>query len=548
MKNKLLTAITLIASLATIGSIIYNAQASAVPAIQALFETSLQASITTNATSATLVSGADLAGNLLNGYYCFTVDAGTTQNEFMCGNASGTALTNLVRGVNPALGISSNVALEFAHRRGADVKITDAPYLSVYSNIFNGLQSIPAALSYDATVPSYSITGNPYAIPDYQLLQAYVNQVATSGAADASQSSKGLVQIGTTSTLINGVATSTDGVQTLWNVLPTSLYGKTYGPTPTVSSLGYNSSTNATGTASTTYTFSYTGANASFNLAAKGVIQSNGHSPSSSVSLVVTLDGASGAQSDNGSNGGLGGQSIATIASTTVPLGTTMYYSIGGQGNTGSGSTGGAGGFADGSNGGGGGSRWAGGGGGSTCISTSTISTCSTPTALMIGGGGAGGGSVCSVNGGNGGSTYGGAGTCNNGGGATGGSGLGFANSSLTSIATSTGQNTGNGTLTAVYTYTYNDPAEHVISTASGTNYAATITVATGTVHLTSQTTSTIYFGTWLNNPTGVVCEAQPFSTGGGYAEPVYESVTSVEYLFSASILSSGYENLCQTY
>ena len=64
MKNKLLTAITLIASLATIGSIIYNAQASAVPAIQALFETSLQASITTNATSATLVSGVDLAGNL----------------------------------------------------------------------------------------------------------------------------------------------------------------------------------------------------------------------------------------------------------------------------------------------------------------------------------------------------------------------------------------------------------------------------------------------------------------------------------------------------
>ena len=131
---------------------------SAVPSIQALFETSLQASITSNATSATLVSGTDLAGNNLSGYYCFTIDAGTVQNEFVCGNASGTALTNLVRGVNPALGITANTSLQFAHRRGADVKMTDAPYLSIYSNIFNGTQGIPGTLYYDSHPTSTAST------------------------------------------------------------------------------------------------------------------------------------------------------------------------------------------------------------------------------------------------------------------------------------------------------------------------------------------------------------------------------------------------------
>jgi len=173
----------------------------AVPSIQALFETSLQASITSNATSATLVSGTDLAGNNIFGYYCFTIDAGTVQNEFVCGNASGTALTNLTRGVNPALGITSNVALEYAHRRGADVKMTDAPYLSIYSNIFNGQQGIPASMYYDAHPTSTAST----TIED----KNYIDNSVTAGGVPATTGVPGISPLSTGAQMASGTATTT---------------------------------------------------------------------------------------------------------------------------------------------------------------------------------------------------------------------------------------------------------------------------------------------------------------------------------------------------
>lgn len=202
----------IIAGLGALGMLFTGHQAptlgSAVPSIQALFETSLQASLTTNATSATLVSGTDLAGNLLNGYYCFTVDAGTTQNEFMCGNASGTALTNLVRGVNPVLGIVSNVSLEQSHRRGADVKMTDAPYLSIYSNIFNGSSSIPGILQYDSSLaPTSTIGSNPYNIPDV----AFVASTSFAGTVNASVIQKGISQISTQAQMATHTAVGSTG-------------------------------------------------------------------------------------------------------------------------------------------------------------------------------------------------------------------------------------------------------------------------------------------------------------------------------------------------
>jgi hypothetical protein len=180
----------------------------AMPSIQALFETSLQSSITSNATTATLVSGTDFAGNNLSGYYCFTIDAGTVQNEFVCGNASGTSLTNLVRGINPALGISSNTALEFPHRRGADVKMTDAPYISLYSNIFNGTQSIPSTISYDpALVTTSTIGSNSNNLASV----GYVNSVAIAGAPNGSPTTKGIYQEATTSTIALGTIVGSTG-------------------------------------------------------------------------------------------------------------------------------------------------------------------------------------------------------------------------------------------------------------------------------------------------------------------------------------------------
>ena len=68
MKLKKLIA-PILASALTFSALALSIQAMTVPSIQALFETSLQASITSNATSATLVSGTDLAGNNIFGYY-----------------------------------------------------------------------------------------------------------------------------------------------------------------------------------------------------------------------------------------------------------------------------------------------------------------------------------------------------------------------------------------------------------------------------------------------------------------------------------------------
>ena len=65
-----------VAGILTVLGLSLTIHAAPVPSIQALFETSLQASLTTNSTAATLVSGTDIAGNSLNRYYCFTVEIG----------------------------------------------------------------------------------------------------------------------------------------------------------------------------------------------------------------------------------------------------------------------------------------------------------------------------------------------------------------------------------------------------------------------------------------------------------------------------------------
>lgn len=119
-----------------------------VPVVVATFQTSLQASITASATSMTLVSGTNSAGNSISGYTCFNIDEGTSVEEFVCGTASGTAVTSMIRGIDPVDGDLEVTALKKIHRRGASVKITNYPSLAIVSRIINGSETFPNTISY----------------------------------------------------------------------------------------------------------------------------------------------------------------------------------------------------------------------------------------------------------------------------------------------------------------------------------------------------------------------------------------------------------------
>lgn len=122
------------------------------PSGTAVFETSLQSRISSTDTSMTLVANSVRGGSSLSGFQCFTVDEGRTDAEYICGTVSGTSVTGLTRGIDPSTGTTSNSALRFAHRVGADVKITDFPLLEILRNQANGADTYPNPLRYTAGV------------------------------------------------------------------------------------------------------------------------------------------------------------------------------------------------------------------------------------------------------------------------------------------------------------------------------------------------------------------------------------------------------------
>lgn len=191
-----------------------------IPVAVARFESSLASKITSNATSMTLVSGTDSSGRALSGFTCFTIDEGTATVEDVCGTAAGTSVSAMIRGIDPVTGTSSVTSLEFEHRRGADVKITDSPQLLVISRILNGNETLPNIITYDSGVSSSSIASNLQNVASV----AYVNSVATSGAPNASASAKGLVQAATGAQI--SISTSAGSTGALL-FAPSNLYSST---------------------------------------------------------------------------------------------------------------------------------------------------------------------------------------------------------------------------------------------------------------------------------------------------------------------------------
>ena len=103
-----------------------------IPVTVAIFETTLATKISSSATSMTLTSGEDKSGDDLSGYICFTIDAGSAASEeFVCGTVVATAVSSMIRGIDPIDGDLEVTALKKKHRRGASVKITNYPQLGI---------------------------------------------------------------------------------------------------------------------------------------------------------------------------------------------------------------------------------------------------------------------------------------------------------------------------------------------------------------------------------------------------------------------------------
>jgi hypothetical protein len=196
--------------------------ATANPGANALWENSLAQPLGTADANMYVTSGADVQGNLLplNSYQCMTVDIGQPNAEYICGTVTASATSGLtlslsLRGLSTATATTSNSAFIFTHRRGADVRITDFPVLTILNNQLQGVQTIPTELQYANTVFIGSNDATTSIPTKY-----YVDQIAVSGAPNASTLVKGIVQLATAAQAALGTILGSTGANL---VLPASM-------------------------------------------------------------------------------------------------------------------------------------------------------------------------------------------------------------------------------------------------------------------------------------------------------------------------------------
>lgn len=193
--------------------------AAVLPSATATFETSLASPITTSATSMTLTANSVRGGGSISGYACFIIDEGSTQAETVCGTVAGTSVTSMTRGISQSTGTTTVAALQFSHRRGANVKISDFPLIQILKAQNAGQDTFSTTIHYTSGV-------TPAATDDLTDKE-YVDSIAFSGASiiNASTVAKGIVQIATAG---NAAASTDTGSSAAILVLPSSLSTTTW--------------------------------------------------------------------------------------------------------------------------------------------------------------------------------------------------------------------------------------------------------------------------------------------------------------------------------
>jgi len=122
------------------------------PQQNALIDTYLASNIDNSQTTMTLADGTLRDGTTISGYYCFTVDINTPVLEYICGDAVGTSVTNLQRGVMVSNPNATSSSLAYSHRRFATVQVTDFPFNQLVQRKLNGVDSFDNTLSYSSSV------------------------------------------------------------------------------------------------------------------------------------------------------------------------------------------------------------------------------------------------------------------------------------------------------------------------------------------------------------------------------------------------------------
>lgn len=183
------------------GAMTTNFGATANAGANALFEQSLAQPLGTTDTNMYVTSGADIQGNLLplNSYQCLSLDTGQPNFEAICGNVTASATSGLtlavtIRGLSTQTATTSNPSFIFTHRRGADVRITDFPALTVVNNQLSGTQVIPNAIYYSSNfTPSFWTTAPSSTLATLGI----VNSTAAAGCGNANETASGCSQLAT---------------------------------------------------------------------------------------------------------------------------------------------------------------------------------------------------------------------------------------------------------------------------------------------------------------------------------------------------------------
>jgi len=180
----------------------------ALPQAVGVFETSLAAPISSSATTLTLTANAIRGGGTLSGYNCFTVDEGSAQAEVLCGTVASTAVTGISRGISYANGTTTVATNQFAHRRGANVKITDFPILQILKAQNAGESEFDAPIKYNSSVSTSTLALDQNNIASVK----YVTAAALDAGSvlTATESAGGFVELATgveaASTTLSGTA------------------------------------------------------------------------------------------------------------------------------------------------------------------------------------------------------------------------------------------------------------------------------------------------------------------------------------------------------
>lgn len=331
----------------------------ALPGGEALFETALRERLDRTSTSSmTLIENSLRGSSALSGYHCFTVDEGRSDQEFICGTVSGTTVSALERGISFDTGTTSTTSLQYAHRVGANVKVTDYPLIQRMQHILAGTDPGEYIIKYASSISTSSIGSDDRNLANVD----YVNSVAFNGASvvSASESARGVVELATQTEMASSTTTGGSGALVLQSKYATSSAPSSGHYVPVTQSNGDLSEGFIPTTLANAYTFSATTTFSSkvvFSGDTSGVASTTlwattttgtWTKPAGLNYIILELVGGGGAGGGEngtadytGGGGGAGGYCRSVIAAASLPSTVTVTVGAGGVGDHDGGAAGG---------------------------------------------------------------------------------------------------------------------------------------------------------------------------------------------------------------